>query len=116
VVIMLAPFLLALAIAERRHRGRRLSLLTTLALIGAVAWLWRELRRHPFQPRAPWHACEQCGIPIANKSRARYCSTGCRHRGRLTWMAKTDERAAARLTRLERPTPVYDPAIAEIPF
>jgi hypothetical protein len=113
---MLTPFLLALAILERRKRRRRLSLLTTLALIGAVAWLWRELRRHPFEPRGPWHRCEQCGIPISNKSRARFCSTGCRTRARLTWMAKTDDRAAARLARLDRPTPAYDPATAEIPF
>jgi hypothetical protein len=115
-LIMLAPFLLALAVAERRSRGRRLSLLTTPALLGAAAWLWRELRRHPFEPRGPWHPCEQCGIPISDESRARYCSTGCRRLGRLRQAAARDDRAAARLARLEQPMPAYDPATAEIPF
>lgn len=115
-LITLAPFLIALALVERRRRGRRRSVLMALALIGAVAWLWRELRRHPFEPRGPWHGCQQCGIPISNKSRARYCSTGCRRLGRLTWMARTDDRAAARLARLLRPASSYDPATAEIPF
>jgi hypothetical protein len=115
-LVILTPLLLGLAILERGKSCRRLSLLATLALIGALAWLWREFRRHPFEPRGRWHACEQCGVPISNKSRARFCSTGCRQRGRLTWMAKTDDRAAARLARLDRPAPTYDPASAEIPF
>lgn len=110
-----APFLFALAIVERRNRGQR-RLLFTLAVIGAVAWLWRELTRNPHEPHGPWHPCRQCGYPIANTSRARYCSSGCRRIARLTERATNgDERAIWRLAALNRKDG-YDPATGEIPF
>jgi hypothetical protein len=112
---MFAPFLLALAMVERRMHGRR-RLVLMRAMIGAVVWLWREFTRNPHEPHDPWHACRQCGYPIANTSRARYCSSGCRRIARLTQrVANGDERVIWRLTALTRKDS-YDPATAEIPF
>jgi hypothetical protein len=113
------PALLAFALLERQQapkRRRLLSLVALTVMARGLCWLGHELRRHSFEPRGPWHGCEQCGIPISNKSRARYCSTGCRRLGWLRRAAAWDDRAAARLARLERPAPTYDPATAEIPF
>ena len=115
-LVWLAPLILALALVERRRRRRRFSLLATLALIGAVAWLWRELTRNPHEPHGAWHPCRQCGYPIPNTSRAHYCSPGCRRIARLTArVAVGDERAAWRLARLTRKDDV-NPAWGEVPF
>jgi hypothetical protein len=118
-LVCATPWLLSIALLERHQTPRRkqllgLIILTTLAQ--AAVWFWGEVRRHPFEPRGPWHACQRCGYPIPNRSRARYCSAGCRRRGRLELLARTDDRAAARLARLDQPAPSYDPATAEIPF
>jgi hypothetical protein len=113
------PWLLALALLEHHRSGRRkrlFGLIILIALAHAVLWLWREIRRYPLEPRGPWHACAQCGFPISNRSRARYCSAVCRRIGLLERRARSDDRAAARLERLRQPSLACDSATAEIPF
>jgi hypothetical protein len=119
VFVAATPWLLTFALLERHRTGRTkklLGLILFAALGSAIVWLWREARRHPLEPRGPWHPCRQCGFPISNRSRARYCSPPCRHRARLSLRAQTDDRAAAQLARLDQPAAAYDPATAEIPF
>jgi hypothetical protein len=119
VLAVATPWLLTLALVERHQsqlRRQLLGLIILAALGQAVVWLWHELGRHPFEPRGPWHPCQQCGFPITDKSRARYCSPSCRRLARLASNATFDERAALRLARLQRPASTYDPATAEIPF
>jgi hypothetical protein len=119
VLLFVTPWLLAVALLEHHRSGRRkrlFGLILLTALAAAIAWLWRELRRHPLEPRGPWHPCRLCGFPIADRSRARYCSGRCRSRARLLQRAEFDHRAAARLARLEQPASSYDPATTDIPF
>jgi hypothetical protein len=119
VLVFATPWLLALALLEHHRSGRRkrlLGLIILAVLAGAIVWLWRELHRHPLEPRGPWHPCRLCGAPIPDRSRARYCSGQCRSRARSLQRAEFDSRAAARLARLEQPGASYDPATAGIPF
>jgi hypothetical protein len=118
-LVATAPLLLGLALAER-HRTRRrrnlLGLIVIATLLFAIAWLWREARRHPLEPRGPWHPCRQCGTPITNRSRARYCSSLCRRLARLEAQAKAgDHRAASRLSWLARQDR-HDPTWGAVPF
>jgi hypothetical protein len=118
-LVFATPWLLTLALIERhqtRRRKRLLGLIILAAVAHAARWLWQESRRHPLEPRGPWHPCRQCGMPIPNRSRAHYCSPLCRRLGRLALLARSDDRAAARLERLRQPASTYDPATAEIPF
>jgi hypothetical protein len=114
--ICLAPSLLAMAAIEWKHGRRRerlRSLALALLLLRALAWFWRDLRG---VPHGRWHACMQCGAPIEEPSRARYCSHACRRYTRLArHAAGGDEQAAARLVRLRRLADI-DPALNEIPF
>jgi hypothetical protein len=119
VLVVATPWLLTLALVERhqtRRKTRLLGLIVLAALAQAVGWLWHELWRHPLEPCGPWHPCQHCGFPITDKSRARYCSPGCRRLARLTVRARSDDRAASRLARLQQSAPSYDPATSEIPF
>jgi hypothetical protein len=114
------PLLLALALLEHHRTGRRrrrLLGLIVLAIIGhAVLWVWREVWRHPLEPRGPWHPCRQCGFPITNTSRAQFCSSGCRRYARLEIRASAgDERAQIRLAWLTREDK-HDPVWGEVPF
>jgi hypothetical protein len=114
-----SPVLLTLALLER-HQTRRhknlLGLIVLIALGHAVLWLWRETGRHPLEPRGPWHPCRQCGFPISDRSRARFCSPLCRRLGRLQTRAGSgDERATTRLAWLAREDK-RDPAWGEVPF
>ena len=118
-LVSAAPWLLALALLEHHQSGRRKRLFgrIVLAALGrAVLWLWREVWRHPLEPRGPWHPCRQCGFPITNRSRARYCSPLCRRLARLQMRADAgDERATARLAWLTQEDK-HDPAWGEVPF
>ncbi len=113
------PLLLALALAERHQTRRRrnlLGLIIIAALAFAIAWLWREARRHPLEPRGLWHPCHQCGTPITDRSRARYCSSLCRRLARAEAQANAgDQRATSRLSWLAREDR-HDPAWGEVPF
>jgi hypothetical protein len=113
------PLLLAAALLERHQTRRRrnlLGLIVIAALAFAVAWLWREARRHPLEPRGPWHPCRQCGAPISDRSRARFCCSFCRRLARLQARADNgDSRAASRLSWLSRDD-LCDPALEEVPF
>jgi len=119
VLVAAVPLLLAFALAERHQTRRRRNLLGLIILSAtalAVAWLRREGRRHPLEPRGPWHPCRHCGTPISDRSRARYCSSLCRRLARLEARANTgDQRAASRLAWLAREDR-HDPAWGEVPF
>jgi hypothetical protein len=117
VLLETAPLLLALAAVEWKQRHRRQLGLAVLGLLaGAIVWLWQELHG---LPHGRWHSCVQCGAPIAEPSRAEYCSPACRRTARLErercspdpWIA---ERAEAGLHVPARTA--ADPAVAEIPF
>jgi hypothetical protein len=118
-LVAATPLLLAFALAERHQTRRRrnlfgLIILSALAL--AVAWLWREGRRHPLEPRGGWRPCEQCGALVAAPSRARFCSSFCRRIARLEARAGWgDQRAVSRLAWLAREDR-HDPAWGEVPF
>lgn len=114
------PLLVALSVVERRTTNRRKNLAgVALArlLAQAAVWLWRDLRG---VPHGRWHPCAQCGIPIEEPSRARYCSSACRRYARLERDARAfdpviAERAGRRL-RVLRDDAWSDPALSEIPF
>jgi hypothetical protein len=117
--VVAAPWLLALALLEQHRTGRRKHLLGLIALAGlgkAVLWLWREVWRHPFEPRGLWHACRECGYPISNRSRACFCSPLCRRLARLRTSADAgDERAQSRLDWLTREGK-HNPDWGKVPF
>jgi hypothetical protein len=119
VLVATLPLLLAVALAKRHQTRRRRNLLGLIifsALALAVVWLWREARRHPSEPRGPWHPCHQCGAPIGGRSRARFCSSLCRRLARLEARAGWgDQRAVSRLAWLARED-LHDPDCAEVPF
>jgi hypothetical protein len=114
-----APVLVGLALVERHQTRRRRNLLGLVVIAWAshvVAWLWHEVWRHPLEPRGRWHPCRHCGLPISNRSRARYCSPGCRRLALLERRAiEGDQRAQSRLAWLTREDK-HDPAWGEVPF
>jgi len=111
-----APILLVVAARHGGPRRRNTALNLLHFSWSRIAWLWQELRRTQHEPRGPWHPCQQCGYPISNRSRARYCSTGCRTLARLhAHAAQGDERARTRLAWLTRED-THDPAWGEVPF
>ena len=73
-----APFLIVLAIAERRRRPVGLTVLGYL--LRACRWLYVELIG---APHGAWHGCAQCGAPIEAPSRSEFCSPTCRRYARL---------------------------------
>jgi hypothetical protein len=117
--VFAAPWLLGLALVEHHRTGRKRRLLGLVALAAlgrAVFWLWREIWRHPLEPRGPWHPCQQCGFSIPNCSRARFCTPLCRRLARLQGRVDAgDERAAWRLAALTRDDR-GDAAFGEVPF
>jgi hypothetical protein len=116
---VLAFALPGLVFLAAKHDGprRKNSALKLLHLgCNGVGWLWVELWRSRYAPHGPWHACQQCGLPITNRSRARFCSTLCRRLARLHTRLETgDDRAIARLNWLARQDK-HDPTWGEVPF
>jgi hypothetical protein len=124
-LLITAPFLLALALIEwkleprKRRKPRLIGLLLIDQQLSACRWLWCELHDLPHRP---WHPCAQCGKPIEVPSRASYCSPACRTYARLEREAlnhdpRIAERAQRRLRNLRlRRLADDDPTLDEVPF
>lgn len=82
IAVAFAPMLVAIAYASKGNRKVIVPGARALWLM-ALTGLYRELRRDPSEPRGPWHGCENCGGPIPNASRARYCSRECARQTKL---------------------------------